>query len=231
MNTPLATAQPEPPPRYSIVMDNVDFFMKAHQQSSLTSNKSLHWIHHIAVEDRVPTRHLSDVRPDVDITTYDVGCSLPGSEEQAHIRREFIVLGSRLLTQHFDVFKPLSKVVVNNIPHDYSEEMSARSTEYPLGLLFKNENQTGDLVDVLHHLQKEYVPQGPHGLERVLVGGDRLTEGNCRNLQWAFANGATAEDRLDGLGFQFHDWHAIRNLLESFPVLPRQHELSGRPMN
>lgn len=213
VHTP-ATTEPEVPPTYSIIMDNLDFFMKAHQQSSLTSNKSLHWIHHLAVEDRIQTSHLSNARPQVDFSTYDLSRSLPGSETQAHIRREFIVLGSRLLTTHVDVFKPLSKVVVNHIPHEYSEEMSSRSTEYPLGLLFKNENKTGELADVLSHLQKEYVPRGPHGLEKVFVGGDRLTEGNCRNLQWAFADGATEEDRLEGLAFKFEDWHAIRNLLE-----------------
>lgn len=59
-----------------------------------------------------------------------------------------------------------------------------------------------------------YVPKGPDGVSNVLVGGDRLTEGNCRNIQWAFADGATKEDRLEGLIFKFEDWHAIRNLFE-----------------
>ncbi|KAK7944289.1 hypothetical protein WMY93_000017 [Mugilogobius chulae] len=61
-----------------------------------------------------------------------------------------------------------------------------------------------------------YVPSGPDGLKKVLVGGDRLTEGNCHNLQWAFADGGTEEARLEGLVFKFEDWHAIRNLLEHF---------------
>ncbi|CAB1421113.1 unnamed protein product [Pleuronectes platessa] len=92
--------------------------------------------------------------------------------------------------------------------------MAKCSTDYPLGLLFKDENKTSDLVDTLRHLQKEYVPKGPDGVSTVLVGGDRLTEGNCRNIQWAFSDGATKEDRLEGLIFKFEDWHAIRNLFE-----------------
>ncbi|KAK7938625.1 hypothetical protein WMY93_001951 [Mugilogobius chulae] len=59
-----------------------------------------------------------------------------------------------------------------------------------------------------------YVPMGPGGISTVLVGGDRLTEGNSRNIQWAFADGATKEDRLEGMVFMFEDWHAIRNLLQ-----------------
>ncbi|CAB1432142.1 unnamed protein product [Pleuronectes platessa] len=94
--------------------------------------------------------------------------------------------------------------------------MAKCSTDYPLGLLFKDENKTSDLVDTLRHLQKEYVPKGPDGVSTVLVGGDRLTEGNCRNIQWAFSDGATKEDRLEGLIFKFEDWHAIRNLFEIY---------------
>lgn len=37
--------------------------------------------------------------------------------------------------------------------------------------------------------------------------GDRLTEANCQNLQWAFADGVTKEDRLEGMVFKFEDWH------------------------
>lgn len=59
-----------------------------------------------------------------------------------------------------------------------------------------------------------YGPKGPDGLESILVGGDLLTEGNSRNLQWTFAEGESVEDRLEGLVFKFEHWHAIRNLFE-----------------
>nr|XP_055035500.1 uncharacterized protein LOC129423273 [Misgurnus anguillicaudatus] len=171
-----------PPPTYSIIFDNLDFFMRAHHQSSHHSNKSIHWIHHIAVQDRVTTFHLCNDRPDYDILQYDFCNSLPGPEIQDHMRREFIVLGSRILTQYLAVFKPFKKLVVHHMPHQYTEDMAKCSTDYPLGLLFKDENKTSDLVDTLRHLQKEYVPKGPDGLSNVLVRGDRLTEGNCRNI-------------------------------------------------
>lgn len=64
------------------------------------------------------------------------------------------------------------------------------------------------------HIFCRYVPRGSYGLEPILVGGDRLTEGNSRNIQWAFAEGESMEDRLEGLVFKFEDWHAIRNLFE-----------------
>uniref|UniRef100_A0AAV2MHB9 Uncharacterized protein n=1 Tax=Knipowitschia caucasica TaxID=637954 RepID=A0AAV2MHB9_KNICA len=80
------------------------------------------------------------------------------------MQREFIVLGTRILTQHLSVFKPFKHVVVHHMPHQYSEDMSKCSTDYPLGLLFKDENKTSDLVDTLRHIQKECsnAKQGPH---------------------------------------------------------------------
>ncbi|KAK7919081.1 hypothetical protein WMY93_010365 [Mugilogobius chulae] len=60
----------------------------------------------------------------------------------------------------------------------------------------------------------EICSKEPTWTVKHLSRGDRLTEGNSRNIQWAFADGDTKEDRLEGLTFKFEDWHAIRNLFE-----------------
>lgn len=217
--TPLpasALTTSSPPPTYSLIFDNLDFFIQTHHQSTSQTNKSLHWINHMCVINRVTSLHLDKLKPANSLIEYDLGNSLPGPNTQASMRREFVVLGSRILTTYLDSFKTLSCVVVHHIPHQFSEEMAQPSTHYPLGLLFKDETKTADLVDVLQHLQKEYVPRCLDGLERVLISGDRLTEGSCRNIQLAFADGETEEDRLEGLVFKFEDWHAIRNLFEIY---------------
>lgn len=48
----------------------------------------------------------------------------------------------------------------------------------------------------------------------MLVGGDRLTEANCRNIQWSFAEGPDEKDMMGNMVFMFEDWHAIRVLFE-----------------
>ena len=125
---PPLTARP-PPPTYSIIFDNLDFFVKPHYQSLKKGNLSMHWIHHIAVRDRVPIYQLSNDVPTVDLTQYIVGNSLSTAKTQVFQRNESIVLGTRLLTQHLAAFKPLEKAVVTHIPHQYSEEMAQRSTD------------------------------------------------------------------------------------------------------
>ena len=83
----------------------------------------------MAVQDRIHPYHLSDDKPLVDILHYDLTMSLPCPETQSFMRREFIVLGSRILTKYLDVFTSFSKVVVHHMPHQYSEAMTQRSTD------------------------------------------------------------------------------------------------------
>lgn len=120
--------QPPLPQTYSIIFDNLDFFIHPHYQSAKNTNKSIHWIHHMCVVDRVPSLHLDNKKPECCLSDYDLSKSLPGPDTQAHLRRDFVILGSRLLTHYLDAFKPLASVVVNHIPHQYSEEMAKPST-------------------------------------------------------------------------------------------------------
>lgn len=119
---------PTLPQTYSLIFDNLDFFMHTHHQSAKNANKSIHWIHHMCVVDRVPSLHLDNKKAEYCLSDYDLSKSLPGPDTQAHVRREFVILGSRLLTTYLDAFKPLASAVVNHIPHQYSEEMAKPST-------------------------------------------------------------------------------------------------------
>ena len=132
--SPNPPSQQTPPSTYSIIFDNLDFFVRPHHQSTSEANKSIHWIHHMAVEDRVPTSHLSRDKPTQPLEDYDISKSLPSLETQHHMRREFTVLGTRILTEYMDAFKPLSSVVVKHIPHKYSATMSEASTHVSVEL-------------------------------------------------------------------------------------------------
>lgn len=126
---PAPTIPPSPVPNtYSVIFDNLDFYIHTHHQSTNLTNKSIHWIHHLCVIDRVPTLHLEKSQPTNCLTEYDLGLSLPDKQNQASLCREFVVLGSRILTTYLEVFKPFSGVVVHHIPHQYSEVISQPST-------------------------------------------------------------------------------------------------------
>ncbi|CAH1242404.1 Hypp6665 [Branchiostoma lanceolatum] len=203
---PLPEPQParpsSPPPTFTIVFYNLDFNVQTHHQSQTNRNKSIHWVHHTAVQDRISAHHLPDDQPIKPLPLYDIKDSLPTPDTFAHLRREFVVIGSRILTRHVPAFHQFSSVVVNHIPHQYSDIMSQPSTEGKAILL---------LPGLLHSLPLAYVPRTPSRLQPIFVGGDRLSEGCSRNIQWSFGEGESEEDRLDGLNFFFLDWHAVRN--------------------
>lgn len=52
-----------PPSTHSLVFVNLDFFVQTHHQSHSRTNTSLHWVHNITVEDRVPTYRLKKEKP------------------------------------------------------------------------------------------------------------------------------------------------------------------------
>lgn len=130
----LPATQSTPPPSYSLIFDNLDFFIRTHHQSLVQENTSIHWIHHIAVEDRVPIYQLSRDKPFQTVMDYDIFKSLPNADTQKNMRLEFIVLGSRILTQYLHAFRTLSDAVVRHIPHRYSTEMSAPSVHVSANL-------------------------------------------------------------------------------------------------
>ncbi|XP_066285703.1 uncharacterized protein [Branchiostoma lanceolatum] len=211
---PPPSSPPRPPPSFSIIFDNLNFQGKTHHQTVNQHNKLYNWTHHMAVQDKVNPHHLPNSGATKPLPDIDLDEVLPTHHTQVFYRKETIVLCSRTVTKYCKAFKPFQDVVVRHIPHQYSEVMAEKSVEVPLGLLFKDENVTGDLVDILLHLQKEYVPRREGELCPIFAGGDRLTEGNSRNIQWAFQDGDNPEDRLEGLDFKYEDWHGIRNFYE-----------------
>lgn len=126
------------PNTYSIVFDNLDFFIRTHHQSTNLTNKSIHWIHHMCVINRIPSLHLANTKPANSLSEYDLGKSLPGPHTQACTRREFVVLGSRILTSYLEVLKPFASAVVHHIPHLYSDEMAQPSTHVSTGRFDQN---------------------------------------------------------------------------------------------
>ena len=116
------------PQTYSIIFDNLDFYMQTHHQSISQSNKSIHWIHHMCVINRINSLHLDKLKPTNSMIDYDLTNSLPGPDTQSSMRWEFVVLGNRILTTYLESFKTLSSVVVCHIPHQFSEKMSQPST-------------------------------------------------------------------------------------------------------
>ena len=76
------------------------------------------------------------------------------------------------------------------------------------------------MIEIMESIQSSYVPvpdqKSRNGskerviLQKILFGGDNLTEERARNLQGAMADGGSDYDCLNGIIPKNEDWHAIR---------------------
>ena len=114
---------------------------------------------------------------------------LPSASDHQYLRDEFAVLVSRVITKFLPAFAQFSKFVVQHIIHDHMFDASRKSERNCLGLLELNENKQQDMVEIMSHLDKRYVPyqfeDGDNAISQPLVrlqfGGDQLTAERARN--------------------------------------------------
>lgn len=88
-----------------------------------------------------------------------------------------------------------------------------------MGVLFKNENVTEDMIEILKHLQT-YLPftsvNGEKKFVNQVCAGDQLSMERAVNAIHSVSNGYTPEDRLEGFNLQLGDWHTGVKILEVY---------------
>lgn len=117
---------------YRLCGDNIDKNVHTRYMRIDRRNRSLHYFHFYALENRVNFTSLSDKRPDnssiTDLRT--VGKSLlPTPGDDAALKKNISILISRILCKHVDFFRlSFNDLVNHHIKHKFSEEMSAKSS-------------------------------------------------------------------------------------------------------
>ena len=86
-----------------------------------------------------------------------------------------------------------------------------------MGVLFKNENVTEEMINILKKFQS-YLPfisvNGEKKFVNQLCVGDQLSVERAVNSIHSVSNGYTPEDRLEGFNMQLGDWHTGVKILE-----------------
>ena len=109
-----------------LVFDNFDFRQEVHYMTQDHQNVDVHWVTHMAVENRVSGNNLLSNRPVCQINELENGQCLPGRHEH-HLQREnYITLTERAITE-IPCLSFLKGAVTQHIPHPYSKEMSQTS--------------------------------------------------------------------------------------------------------
>ena len=91
-------------------------------------NQTYHFFHSIAVQDRIPTSHLDDTKPQCLISTLGVSDFIPSQSDYQQLRSDLVVLIACTIVAEFPEFRFMLSAVPNCIPHQYSSEMAKKST-------------------------------------------------------------------------------------------------------
>lgn len=116
---------------FKLVGDNLDKSVKSrYLRLEGPRNKSLHCFNSFAVQNRIDFSHLPDALPSSGSNRplQLASALLPSSEDDKALRRNFVVLISRILATHIPFFKfSFDDVVEWHIEHMYYEQMSSKS--------------------------------------------------------------------------------------------------------
>ena len=112
---------------YQIIGDNVDLKSCPTHFSLSSTTQDHHWFTLYAIKNRVNGEHLANDQPIADISNLPLMTWLPSVCDCVRLRKEFIILVSRILVAKLKVFTVFGDVVSEHIDHQYSNEMAEKS--------------------------------------------------------------------------------------------------------
>ena len=199
-----------------------------------------------AVRDRVDLSSYCTTEATNTESVVSVESLLPNENDRKCIMANFVLLAARIMCESIPALQEIPDLAMNHMLHVHSAEMNSRSEivrepfkhgllidycsitdhlwfffQVPLGIIMKNENKTGDMVDILSHLHqyasmnvvnvpdtgaRECIPS--ERMHHLLIGGDQLTAERVRGAQSIRKNSTHAAGRLEGYIPICEDWHA-----------------------
>ena len=107
-----------------IGFDNIDWHMDVHHITEEHQDIDQHYTVKMSTPNRVAGNHLSYDSPHCDLLDVDNSKFIPDHIDHHIQRRNYISLVSRVITRSIHCLKFLKDVVPDNIPHQYSRELS-----------------------------------------------------------------------------------------------------------
>ena len=122
---------PSPKRGYKLVGDNLDIGVKMrYMRLERYRNKSHHYFHCYAVQNRIDHSDKPDVHPDTCLPSplHTASTLLPSLADDEMLRNDLVTYVSRILTEHMPFFKHTFEDVVEwHIQHRYYKQMSDKS--------------------------------------------------------------------------------------------------------
>jgi len=139
--------------------DNVDKKRNVRDVRSGNQATMLHMYSLLVGRSRIPGIGLSRVGQVAKLSSLPTESFLPTLSDVNAVKKNLVVLVSRILTRYMHGLSPLSKAIPQHITHTYSAQMSKKSKVVVVDVLMKNEAKSSDVIDIMEKMQ-EYLGKG-----------------------------------------------------------------------
>eukprot|EP00058_Branchiostoma_floridae_P012642 XP_002598130.1 hypothetical protein BRAFLDRAFT_82912 [Branchiostoma floridae] len=200
-----------------VLGDNLDIMKKPSAMTMDRQRKSWHWFLVLVAKKRIVDPQLPNDSPKANILTMEtVSWLLTQQELQAYEENtEFHI--ARVLVKYLDFLKPYADCMPPHILHDHLQESSQRSEVLNVELIDAPENSSDGILTILKRLNQLVVPRTPgdHAevIERVVLGGDVLTNERAFSGQAALLNADNESDSCAGIIHRPEGLHRLMNFL------------------
>ena len=209
-------------PGVKFVGDNINIVISPHSQSAQV--KVFNWFSWAALPLRICGDTLDDTTTVGQVADLPLSTWLLSRAECIYVRKTLVTVMSRILVKHLPALEALKGAVVDHIDHEFTRQMSKKSSSVLLGVIPHDENIKTEMVDILeemHHLL-------PNGKTRYLYGGDQLTRERIGGVQRERQNSPTMELQLRRAEACFEEWHNLQTYLIVCKQFINLHLMSSR---
>ena len=200
-----------------LVFDNFDFRVSSGELLKGVTNSDRHWICQYLTFDRVDSSHLDNTKPQGELKNLEIKEYLLTEDEQRQIRKEYIVLVARILTEYIPWLEQCKKCVPKHIDHPSSQEMRQKSVVISLPVMPFNQNKHSEVIQYLDSVEnflKEIHGNSEDGTPLQLpLGGDLLGRERVTGAKKLRRGCDNPEERFDNIVEASEYWHAKQSIL------------------
>ena len=202
---------------YELIGDNFDIKIDPTHTTLNRSRQTHHWFLLVGTKKRLLFPKLDDNGPQAEMENIENKTFFQTREEAASFKEDLNHHIALTLVMHVPILQDLKNCVPQYLPHEYMEHTRKKSDWHVIDLMDLNENT--EMIEILDRIQDRFVPHilkdVPHALQKIVFGGDALTNERAYSAQLNMANdSSTGYERLHGIVHRPEGLHRMFNLVE-----------------
>jgi len=187
-----------------LVGDNVNITVGCRDEISDRHRKSLHYFGSAVIIHELDFPEANNGTSQMDYHNLTVSDLLPNIDDVSNLVDDYAHMVMHVAIKHIAYFKFLKGLISSHITDENSEQLKTRTVVVPLQLLAKNQQKSGDVVDILRHYETTmnniYDKAGiPFADQKIHIGGVQVTRQNFSRAKRLMISGENAADRFEHL--------------------------------